>query len=182
MPLYLLRFECSEIREKDALTVFCYQQFKVQAEAVGCLFILDDRPPVEIVHAILRSDLAVEGIAVVPCANELALRGQTQFADEQIRPHVTRFNEGEDYYNVTRPGRVRNRLLMSKQLINAPLFRRSELPLPENQHEHCDFCWARPKSLSEGYSTMDENDWVCDACYEEYLPYFHWTLVPPPPA
>lgn len=55
---------------------------------------------------------------------------------------------------------------------------------PENDHDHCEFCWqklAQPgmsNSIQEGYSTLDRYHWVCPQCFQDFQERFKWTLVP----
>ncbi len=41
-----------------------------------------------------------------------------------------------------------------------------------NDHEHCCFCWNKfgeeEFDLKEGYCTIDEYNWICEQCYNDF--------------
>ena len=49
-----------------------------------------------------------------------------------------------------------------------------------NDHDHCDFCWAKfsEKSydLHEGYCTLDKSYWICEDCFFDFKDLFHWKV------
>lgn len=53
----------------------------------------------------------------------------------------------------------------------------------KNDHDHCEFCWAKFSDLDgclhEGYSTLDRYRWICRACYAEFKERFGWKLQEP---
>ena len=48
-------------------------------------------------------------------------------------------------------------------------------------HEHCEFCGIKfskhEGDLQEGYSTLDQNYWICEKCYYDFRDMFNWTVV-----
>lgn len=56
----------------------------------------------------------------------------------------------------------------------------------DNDHNHCEFCWAKfmstgdPDTLGEGYSTLDKYRWICKICYDDFVDLFDWQLLPAP--
>ena len=50
-------------------------------------------------------------------------------------------------------------------------------------HDHCQFCWAKfaahgdADALHEGWTSVDEYWWVCDACFNDFRAQFGWTLI-----
>jgi hypothetical protein len=70
---------------------------------------------------------------------------------------------------------------------------------PTWDHDHCYFCWRRfmdptdPANEPEwfangeiatvGYGTVafgersDDYYWICEACFQEFDPFFHWTVI-----
>ncbi len=53
---------------------------------------------------------------------------------------------------------------------------------PENDHDHCEFCFAKfmvsgeDGSLLEGYSTLDRQRWVCSECFNDFSSRFAWRV------
>jgi hypothetical protein len=53
---------------------------------------------------------------------------------------------------------------------------------PDWDHDHCSFCWAKfgdakhAEYLHEGYATVDDYDWVCSTCYNDFRARFQWQL------
>ena len=47
-----------------------------------------------------------------------------------------------------------------------------------NDHEHCEFCWAKfgedEGSLKSGYCTLDRYHWICDECFRDFNKQFEW--------
>lgn len=49
---------------------------------------------------------------------------------------------------------------------------------PGWDHDHCSFCWVKisdqdlPGSLSEGYTTFNEYEWVCEECFKDFRAMF----------
>lgn len=42
-----------------------------------------------------------------------------------------------------------------------------------NDHDHCEFCWTKfmedyPECEHEGYATLDNYNWVCKECFEDF--------------
>lgn len=54
---------------------------------------------------------------------------------------------------------------------------------PENDHDHCEFCWAKfmvvrgEDILDEGYSTEDGYRWICKSCVEDFKEQFDWKIL-----
>ena len=51
---------------------------------------------------------------------------------------------------------------------------------PDNDHDHCAFCWekfaAYEGCLQEGYCTEDEKDWICEDCFNDFRDRFGWRV------
>lgn len=51
-----------------------------------------------------------------------------------------------------------------------------------NDHEHCEFCFAKftlhpdGESLHEGYASPDHRRWVCVQCFADFREEFGWLL------
>lgn len=52
---------------------------------------------------------------------------------------------------------------------------------PDNDHDHCEFCFAKfimdggePDALREGYATPDKSRWVCKTCFNDFRDFFEW--------
>lgn len=49
---------------------------------------------------------------------------------------------------------------------------------PDWTHDHCEFCWATfsdaPDDLHWGYTTMNEQCWICPDCYDDLSQIFQW--------
>ncbi|WP_195282745.1 hypothetical protein [Harryflintia acetispora] len=58
-------------------------------------------------------------------------------------------------------------------------------PQSYNDHEHCDFCFAKivedsdkdNGEFSEGYCTLDGNTWICENCYNDFKNEFNWKVI-----
>lgn len=56
---------------------------------------------------------------------------------------------------------------------------------PENDHDHCEFCFAKfmrvsePNALHEGYSTPDRYRWICKPCFDDFVDLFAWQIKDP---
>lgn len=52
---------------------------------------------------------------------------------------------------------------------------------PANDHDHCEFCMAKfgkgTGELKHGYSTMDNNIWICPQCYSDFKSQFEWNVM-----
>ena len=52
-----------------------------------------------------------------------------------------------------------------------------------NDHEHCEFCFAKfmlgnePDTLQEGYATLDGYRWICKQCFNDFAAMFAWQVV-----
>lgn len=60
---------------------------------------------------------------------------------------------------------------------------------PASHHVHCAFCSEviaenpqGAKAQRDGYTTDDESDWVCNACFDRLNPRFRWVVLQPGPA
>lgn len=51
---------------------------------------------------------------------------------------------------------------------------------PHNDHDHCEFCMEKfgnsPKCLHVGYSTIDNEIWICEQCYYDFKKQFEWKI------
>lgn len=53
---------------------------------------------------------------------------------------------------------------------------------PENDHDHCEFCYVKfmtgsePETLQQGYSTPDRYRWICRACFDDFAAQFAWRV------
>jgi hypothetical protein len=69
-----------------------------------------------------------------------------------------------------------------RHLMHARLVYREYEPAPGNDHDHCEFCWAKfmhsgdPDILTEGYSTPDRYRWICEQCFNDFAPEFQWEV------
>jgi hypothetical protein len=67
--------------------------------------------------------------------------------------------------------------LLGKQLIY-----KQWIQYQENwDHDHCEFCMAKfsnyKDALHSGYCTMDERQWICEDCYNDFKEFFQWRTV-----
>ena len=50
----------------------------------------------------------------------------------------------------------------------------------DNDHDHCAFCWekfaAYEGCLQVGYCTEDEEDWICEICFNDFRERFGWRV------
>jgi hypothetical protein len=52
--------------------------------------------------------------------------------------------------------------------------------IPENDHDHCEFCFAKFMqggaigTLGEGYASADGDHWICKPCFEDFCAQFNW--------
>ena len=50
----------------------------------------------------------------------------------------------------------------------------------KNDHEHCEFCWAKfginEECLSHGYTTIDGYHWICEQCFLDFKYLFNWKV------
>lgn len=50
-----------------------------------------------------------------------------------------------------------------------------------NDHEHCEFCWAKfgedQESLHVGYCTLDKYRWICETCFSDFSSMFEWEII-----
>lgn len=67
-------------------------------------------------------------------------------------------------------------------MINAHLKRSIFQTSLDNDHEHCTMCGAKFSSqnsdLHEGYVTLDDRNWVCEECINDYKDKYNWTIEP----
>jgi len=73
--------------------------------------------------------------------------------------------------------REQEKYLYGVALIHQPYMPSSS----SNDHDHCEFCMEKfgkdVEDLKEGYSTLDNNIWICPQCYEDFKKKFAWKLV-----
>lgn len=70
-------------------------------------------------------------------------------------------------------------------LFRAHLQKKRFQATPRNDHEHCEFCWAKfseyPDDLHEGYFTIAgvnflQARWICETCFDDFKEMFEWTV------
>lgn len=69
-----------------------------------------------------------------------------------------------------------------KYLYGVTLIQQSYAPSNSfNDHDHCEFCMEKfgngTDELKHGYSTGDNNIWICPQCYEDFKKRFAWNVV-----
>ena len=51
---------------------------------------------------------------------------------------------------------------------------------PSNDHDHCEFCMRKfdfsPGCEHIGYSTIDNELWICCECFEDFKDTFKWDI------
>ena len=51
---------------------------------------------------------------------------------------------------------------------------------PRNDHDHCEFCWAKFAAYDgcnhTGYATEDCYRWVCEECFRDFKDRFQWKV------
>ena len=51
---------------------------------------------------------------------------------------------------------------------------------PYNDHDHCEFYMTKfgfgKDDLHFGYSTIDNNIWICERCYQDFKDHFMWIV------
>jgi len=62
------------------------------------------------------------------------------------------------------------------------LMKRTYSPWSETwTHDHCEFCQATLSEnggdLNEGYCTLDQYHWICNACFDDFKSEYDWTVV-----
>lgn len=68
-------------------------------------------------------------------------------------------------------------------LRGATLVRRHYRATATNDHDHCQFCWAKFMEadfagvLREGYATPDGYRWICETCFRDFRELFGWNLL-----
>ncbi len=68
-----------------------------------------------------------------------------------------------------------------KYLHGVTLIQQSYKPKsPYNDHDHCEFCMDKfgqdRNDLDYGYSTEDNDIWICSDCYNDFKEMFKWTV------
>ena len=54
---------------------------------------------------------------------------------------------------------------------------------PSNDHDHCEFCFAKfmpgsePETFQEGYATVDGYRWICKQCFNDFAELFAWQVA-----
>lgn len=52
---------------------------------------------------------------------------------------------------------------------------------PNNDHDHCEFCMEKfgfsESDLHYGYSTLDNDIWICKICFEDFKKDFKWKVL-----
>ncbi len=69
-----------------------------------------------------------------------------------------------------------------KYLKHAELCRSIYEPPSERwDHDHCEFCGEKfavaEGDHTEGYSTLDRDHWICEACYIDFKVEFDWKII-----
>jgi hypothetical protein len=55
-------------------------------------------------------------------------------------------------------------------------------PGPGNDHDHCEFCWAKfmvegnGDTLHAGFATADQYRWICEPCFTDFRDMFRWSV------
>ena len=62
--------------------------------------------------------------------------------------------------------------LMDKHLVH----RRFDRAICRDDFLQCEFCW-RILDDKMCYFESEKQYWVCEACFNEFRPYFHWTVT-----
>ena len=68
-------------------------------------------------------------------------------------------------------------------LMGVTLIRRHYQPIAPNDHDHCEFCWAKfmmqdyPDVLHDGYATLDNYRWICEPCFQDFRGMFRWHII-----
>ena len=62
------------------------------------------------------------------------------------------------------------------------VWRAYEPASPKNDHDHCEFCQTKfmrddADTLHEGYSTPDQQRWVCKQCFDDFVDLFGWKVA-----
>lgn len=51
---------------------------------------------------------------------------------------------------------------------------------PNEEHEHCEFCWVKfgheNDNVKFGYCTKDAYYWICDTCFKDFKDIFEWEV------
>lgn len=51
---------------------------------------------------------------------------------------------------------------------------------PKNDHDHCEFCMEKfgfsEDDIHFGYSTEDNDIWICEKCFEDFKEAFGWKV------
>jgi hypothetical protein len=53
-------------------------------------------------------------------------------------------------------------------------------------HDHYDFCWENfslkeyENSIHEGYATVDDYNWICPTCFEDFKDMFNRKVIDAP--
>ena len=70
------------------------------------------------------------------------------------------------------------RIRDQKEYLNKKKIKKNVFMKKENwDHEHCEFCWEKFLSGTEGFCTEDEKYWICETCFRDFKDAFGWTLV-----
>lgn len=67
-------------------------------------------------------------------------------------------------------------------LYKAKLFFHAYTPKNKNNdHDHCEFCMEKfgfnKSDLHQGYSTEDNDIWICEECYNNFNDMFEWEVI-----
>jgi len=59
-------------------------------------------------------------------------------------------------------------------------FKKYEKKSERWNHDHCEFCFAKfmenpnEDTLQQGYASNDNYRWICEECFNDFLPEFKW--------
>jgi hypothetical protein len=74
--------------------------------------------------------------------------------------------------------RNQERFLRAATLTRGPWRQHS----PEWDHDHCEFCIAkfsvREGDLKSGYSTVEDQRWICETCFDDFHEEFGFVVRP----
>lgn len=73
------------------------------------------------------------------------------------------------------------RMGQEKFLLNKKLkYKKYDGDISKGAHEHCSFCYELISSkgpITEAYCTLDEENWICKKCYDDFKDEFHWIII-----
>lgn len=71
--------------------------------------------------------------------------------------------------------------LMDREVV----YRKFDRSICVEDFDQCEFCWAvfdkDPENPEFAYHVPSEKVWICEECFEDFLPFFHWKVIDHPP-